>query len=299
MKKLLITGAYGLVGSNICKRLERDFPDVEITKVKFEVVYDNEWGLVSGYFSDPVYFGNDSFDYVIHAAGYGQPQMFGKDKIKTIEINTRTTNDLFRAIRPGGKFLYVSTSEVYSGAKTPYTEQSIGTTTPQHPRACYIEGKRCGEAICMAYRDQGYDVKIARLALAYGPGTKKGDTRVINQFIEQAITKKEIVMKDKGEAQRTYLYIDDCVDMLLNILFKGTQPVYNVGGVDSVSIAQLAYQIADLTDSEVSYGKEGLKGAPDNVKLSLALTLTEFPRTFISLKEGLKRTIEYQKQLYV
>lgn len=280
--KLLITGNQGLVGSNICKRLERDFPDITIYGVKFDEITGAE----------------GHFDYICHCAGYGQPIQFVKDKIKTIYINTQYTEQLLRMLKPNGKFLFVSTSEVYSGTKTPYTEQSIGSTTPQHPRSCYIEGKRCGEAICMAYREQGYDVKIARLALAYGPGTKKGDTRVINQFIEQALTKKEIVMRDRGESQRTYLYIDDCVDMLLNILFKGTQPVYNVGGVDSVSIAQLAHQIADLTDSEVSYGKEGLKGAPDNVKLSLALTLTEFPRTFISLKEGLKRTIEYQKQLY-
>jgi len=301
-KKLLLCGAFGLVGSNICKVLERDYPDIEITKVKFDVIYDNEWGLVSDYSGNPIYFDDKSFDYIIHAAGYGQPQMFSKDKVKTININTRTTNDLLEyALKPDGKFLFISTSEVYSGAKMPlggYSETDIGTTTPQHPRACYIEGKRCGEAIVTAYREQGYDAKIARLALAYGPGTKKGDTRVLNQFIEQALTTGEIRMKDKGEAMRTYLYVEDCAEMMLDILFKGTQPVYNVGGISRTSIQDLALLIGKITECDVSWSDDGIKGAPDDVKLSLALTLTEFPKTFVSLDEGLKKTIEYQKQLY-
>ena len=90
-KRLLITGAYGLVGSNVCKVLERDYPDIEITKLKCDEL---------GY----TFCGN--FNYVIHAAGYGQPQLFGKDKIKTININTEYTIGLFTSLRPDGKFLY-------------------------------------------------------------------------------------------------------------------------------------------------------------------------------------------------
>jgi nucleoside-diphosphate-sugar epimerase len=86
--------------------------------------------------------------------------------------------------------------------------------------------------------------------------------------------------------------------MMLDILFKGTQPVYNVGGNSRTSILELAQRISGITGAEYSTGKDSIQGAPDDVKLSLALTLTEFPRTFVSLDEGLKRTIEYQKQLY-
>ncbi len=284
MKKLLLTGAFGLVGTNLCKILERDYPEIEITKVKCDYL-DEVWG-------------GNIFDYIIHAGGYGQPIKFSEDKVHTIEINTKTTIDLFSKLKPNGKFLFVSTAEVYSGAPSPHTEAMIGTTTPQHPRACYIEGKRCGEAICMAYREQGYDVKIARLALAYGSGTKQGDTRVLNQFIEQALTTKEIKLKDKGEATRTYCYVDDACEMMLDILFYGTQPVYNVGGESTVTIKDLAQKIADLTGSRVTLGDNGLPGAPDDVKLSLGLVLTEFPRKFVSLEEGLERTIRYQKKLY-
>ncbi len=280
-KHLIITGAYGLVGSNICARLSTN-KYLKVTKIKFnEIPKDCEMA-----------------DYIIHGAGYGQPQMFTKDKIATLAVNTTTTIDLFKFLKPDGKFLYISTSEVYSGAKPLHNEDMIGTTTPQHPRACYIEGKRCGEAICMAYREAGYDVKIARLALAYGPGTKAGDTRVLNQFIEKALVKRDIELMDKGEAVRTYCYIDDAVDMILEILYRGTQPVYNVGGQSTITIAGLAKMIAGLTGSYFTLGKESIRGSPDSVHLDMSRTLFEFPREFISMEEGLKRTIEYQKTLY-
>jgi nucleoside-diphosphate-sugar epimerase len=282
MSKLLITGYAGLIGSNICKVLERDYPDVEISKIKCD------FGLVW----------DDQFDYIIHAAGYGQPQMFSKDKVKTIGINTSFTNELFTHLRKGGKFLFISSSEVYSGAPSPHKETDIGTTTPQHARACYIEGKRCGEAICMAYSEQGYDTKIARLALAYGPGTKKGDTRVINQFVEQALTTHKIQMKDKGEAWRTYCYVEDVAHMMLDILFKGKDVVYNVGGDTRVTIDSLARAIAMFTDSTVHHGADALVGAPDNVRLDMTHTLAEFPRQFTPLSIGLSKTIMYQKELY-
>jgi len=262
--------------------LERDYPDVVITKYK----------------CDEFTFENDLVDAVIFCAGYGQPAMFSADKLKTIRINTESLIDSFNLLKNRGKFLYVSTSEVYSGAKSPHKEADIGTTTPQHPRACYIEGKRCGEAICMAYKEQGYDVKIARLALAYGLGTKKGDTRVINQFIEQALTKGSICLRDKGEAMRTYLYIEDCAEMMLDILFKGKGVVYNVGGQSRVSILDLAKTIGAITKAEVFCGDVALQGAPDDVYLDLSKILKEFPRDFLSLEEGLIRTINYQKELY-
>jgi len=281
MQTIVVTGAYGLVGSNICKKLE-EMP-YQIIKVKFDDLSE---------ITEPV-------DFIIHAAGYGQPLKFSKDKIKTIEINTKTTEELFKHLKADGKFLFVSTSEVYSGAKSPYTEVDIGTTTPQHQRACYIEGKRCGEAICTAYREQGIDVKIARLALAYGEGTKKGDTRVLNTFIEQALTKKEIRLMDKGQAMRTYGYVGDVADMMLDILFKGSQPVYNVGGTSRVTIKELAEIIGRITNAKVILGDKGLSGAPEDVELSLNLIMTEFPRDLTPLDEGLKRTINYQRKLYV
>jgi nucleoside-diphosphate-sugar epimerase len=284
MKKILICGAYGLVGSNICKKLERDHPDIEITKVKC-VDFGDELKL-------------GSFDYIIFGSGYGQPIKFSEDKLQTLRINTGAVQIAFQYLKPGGKFLYISTSEIYSGAPSPHKEIDIGTTTPQHPRACYIEGKRCGEAICMAYREQGYDVKIARLALAYGPGTKKGDTRVINQFIEEALTKKEIKMLDDGSAVRTYCYVDDAVDLMLHILFYGKDCVYNVGGFSKVSVKDIANYVGFITHAKVIEGKKRLEGSPDSVELDMTKTLTEFPHKFVDFGIGIQKTINYQKQLY-
>ncbi len=295
MKTLLITGAFGLVGYNICKVLERDYPDIKVTKVKHTE-------HLSGTYLDSK-FANESFDFVVYASGYGQPAKFSQDKIETIKTACGwPLEGAFRLLKKDGKFLYVSSAEVYSGAKSPYKETDIGTTTPQHPRACYIEGKRCGEAICMAYKEQGFDVKIARLALAYGEGTKKNDTRVLNQFIQQALTEDCITLRDTGKAMRTYCYIDDAVGMLLNILFKGTKPVYNVGGISRTSIRDLAISISKITKCVVSIPTndtgQALIDAPDDVQLAMWNTLEEFPKAFVDLETGLKRTIEYQKQLY-
>ncbi len=284
--KIAIYGAYGLVGSNLCKTIQREdlSEGIEITRIKCDEFIFSPMGEV--------------FDAVIYAAGYGQPQLFGKDKVKTIEINTTSLIESFKWLKPSGKFLFISSSEVYSGAPSPHKETDIGTTNPQHPRACYIEGKRCGEAICMAYKEQGYDVKIARLALAYGPGTKPHDTRVLNQFVEQALTSGEIKLRDKGEAIRTYGYIDDVVTQLLSILFEGKDVVYNVGGDSTLSISNLARRIATETNSTLSFGDASLEGAPEDVKLDMSKTLTEFPMTLTPIYDGLKKTIEYQKTLY-
>lgn len=279
-KKLLITGAYGLVGSAICRLLEKR-KDIEITKYK-------GW--------EPDF--STKHDFIIACAGYGQPQMFAKDKIETMRMNTDGVISLMSCLKPEGKFLFVSTSEVYSGAKPPYREDDIGTTTPQHPRACYIEGKRCGEAIVMAYREQGYDAKIARLALAYGPGTKEGDTRVLNQLIEQALTTGRIKLLDDGSAKRTYVYVDDAAEMMLDILFEGKEAVYNVGGFSETTILDLAHTIAGMTGAEVSTGVAPLDGAPENVRLDMTRTMAEFPRDLMTLTDGLFNTIAYQRKLY-
>jgi UDP-glucuronate decarboxylase len=267
--KILLTGATGLIGSNMLKSAPEG--------VEIDVI-----GRGSVPFA--------SYDAIIHTAGYAQPAKFMADEIATIQVNTTRMIELFKYLMPGGKFLYTSSSEVYNGTPPPQTEKMIGNTNPTHPRACYIEGKRCGEAICMAYRRMGYDVKIARVSLTYGK-TRPDDTRALNYFIEQAKTGK-IKLMDKGEAKRTYLYIDDAVKILWDILLKGKHPIYNVGGVSKTTIAELAQTIAKLTGATVEYGDKGLDGAPTDVELDISLVLNEFgPREFTSLEDGIKKML--------
>jgi len=283
MIKITITGAYGLVGTNLCNLIPRYFDEVELTKIKCDEIPKNL----------------KKQEIIIHAAGYGQPLKFTQDKIKTIEINTKTTIELFKYLKPKGTFLFVSTSEVYSGAPAPYSENTIGTTNPSHPRACYIEGKRCGEAIVHSFADS-FNVKIARLALAYGPGTKPHDTRVINQFIEQALVNRNISLKDAGRAVRTYCHVEDAAELMWKIILGGKDIVYNVGGFSTLSILELAEEIAKMTHACVTIPEtnKGLEDAPEDVRLDMTKTLKEFPKGFINLYRGLKETIDYQRKLY-
>lgn len=174
----------------------------------------------------------EQYDYIVHAAGYGQPGRFMENQIKTIQLNTTTTIQLFNNLAIGGRYLFVSTSELYSGlSNPPFVEEQIGNTNTTHARACYIEAKRCGEAICNAYRKQGVAAVSARLALAYGPGTKANDQRVLNSFIQRGLTNGQIELRDMGKAQRTYCYVANAVEILFNIMRNGSHPVYNVGGI--------------------------------------------------------------------
>lgn len=289
MKHIIIFGAFGLVGRNLCDAIPRFFggdmeEGIKLTKVKCDEFTVNM----------------ESADYITYGSGYGQPQMFGKDKVRTIEINTTSLIKAFSYLKPGGTFLYISSSEVYSGNPLNCSEDEIGNTNPSHPRACYIEGKRAGEAICHSFAEQGYNVKIARLALAYGPGTKAGDTRVLNQFIEQACKTKNITMRDQGEALRTYCYIDDAVDMLWNILLNSRDMVYNIGGFSTLTILELAEEIAKLMNATVTLPEQqtGLSDAPMSVILDMSKYLKEFNKGFVPIVEGLKRTIAYQRKLY-
>lgn len=240
--------------------------------------------------------------HIIHAAGYGQPQKFLRDPAKTIRINTEATHDLLERLPPAGKFLFVSSSEVYSGSpRTPYREDDIGTTDPGHVRASYIEGKRCGEAICHAFRSEGHAVKIARLALAYGPGTRDDDQRVLNLFVRRALFEGRVSLMDRGAARRTYGYVSDVAELLLSILLHGRDVLYNVGGTSSVTILALARTIAAIVGVPLDLPAEGraLSGAPDEVALDLSRACTEFKKTrFVPLSEGLRRTIAWQRALY-
>jgi nucleoside-diphosphate-sugar epimerase len=209
---------------------------------------------------------------------------------------------LFEHLKVGGQFLFLSTSEVYSGLPNPpYKETQIGTTNTTHPRSCYIEAKRCGEAICNAYRTQGVYASSARLALAYGPGTKFADRRVINVLIERGLKEGKITLQDKGTAKRTYCYVSDAVEILWNIILYGKEPIYNVGGFSRTTIAELAMKIGNILNVPVDFplNSHELGGAPDDVYLDMGQVNNEFKKyEYISLDNGLAKTIEWQKIYY-
>lgn len=314
-KSILITGASGLIGTYLLASL---YLLSTSKQFKFEVnllIHFDPPELITPLINEldcNIYQGdvtNRDFcktlpktDYIIHAAGYGQPGKFMENPIKTLQINTTATLDLFEHLNKDGSFLFLSSSEVYSGlSNPPFNETQTGNTTTDHPRAPYIEGKRTGETICNEYRKLGINAKSARLSLAYGPGTKQHDKRVLNNFIEKALAQGKIDMLDQGEAKRTYCYVTDAVEMLWDILLFGKDNIYNVGGVSRTTIAELAKLIAKETGTSVIFPKKpsDVLGAPDDVYLDLTKIQQEFnKRQFVSLEEGIRTTINWQKNLY-
>jgi UDP-glucuronate decarboxylase len=246
----------------------------------------------------------DDFDFIFHAAGYGQPQKFLTDEIATILLNTVATNNLLKKMKPSGKFLFLSTSEIYSGSKEiPYLESRIGTTNTNHPRACYIEGKRCGEAIVSAYRKKGLDAKSIRLALAYGPGVRADDRRVLNEVIKKGLSGNGIELLDSGASSRTYIYVTDAIELMLGVMLFGDDGIYNVTGFSKTTIAQMANIIANKINTTLTFPTEarsGLEGAPEEVTLSLEKTLSVYPKAkndFVSFDDGLSKVIEWYRQI--
>jgi UDP-glucuronate decarboxylase len=310
-KRILITGASGIIGVNLLACLRELTVDLSVTVVMQsppfpylqELCSYPNCTIVRGDITDIQFCQTlPKADYIIHAAGYGQPGRFMQNPIKTLQLNTVSTLLLFEKLLPGGKFLFTSTSELYSGlSHPPFTEQQIGTTTTTHPRACYIEGKRCGEAIVNAFREQGVNAKSARLSLVYGPGTRPDDTRVLNSFIQRALQGK-IALLDKGEAKRTYCYISDAINMMWRVLLEGRECVYNIAGTSTVTIEELACLIGELTGVKVVFPEDdatAISCAPEDVHLSLNRYVSEFGMpNFLDLRTGLKNTIEWQKSLY-
>ena len=239
-------------------------------------------------------------DYIIHLAGYGQPFKFMKNEMKTFHLNTVTLECLIRRTKSNGNFLYLSSSEIYSGLNGMVNENQVGNTNTDHPRSCYIESKRGGETILNIYKKKlSIKAKSARLCLAYGPGTKKGDARVLNQFIEKGLSKKNITMNDSGTAIRSYIYVADATKMLLNILFFGKHSIYNVGGKEKISIKKLANKIgkilkAPVMESSKIYSKK--IGSPKHAMVDIGLYEKEFKKMSLTkLDEGLRNTIEWQR----
>jgi UDP-glucuronate decarboxylase len=314
-REVLITGASGLLGAQVLAcfhkwNLEHARP-IAVTLVTHsalptwlgELVNVPGLSMARGDLTDPGFCGwLPTADAIIHAAGYAQPGKFLANPAKTIQINTAATLTLLEKLRPEGNFLFLSSSEVYSGCvQTPYREDAIGTTDPSHPRACYIEGKRCGEALCHAFRREGRDVKIGRIALTYGPGTQVDDVRVLNTLIRQGLLEGRISLRDQGAATRTLGYVSDVGELLLAVLMSGRQAVYNIGGRSMITILGLAHAIGRLVGVPVSVPRsdDDPTGAAAEVDLDIDRACEEFgKREFVGLEDGLARTVEWQRELY-
>lgn len=241
-------------------------------------------------------------DYVIFAAGYGQPKKFVSDPSGTILVNTVGLSSLLDCVtNPDMKLLYCSSAEVYGNPnEVPTPETYKGVFDVDNPRSCYIEAKRTGEIIALQYNSV-----IARIALCYGVGMRYDDTRAMIEFIRKAKQNGSIQLLGGADSLRTYIYIYDCVRILLSLLRDSNKHrIYNVGGIDeTVSISELACIISenvlgnrDGVVLSASVNNQGV--APDKVQLSMKRFLEEYPnfKQHLSLNGGIKNLCNWFNQ---
>jgi dTDP-glucose 4,6-dehydratase/UDP-glucuronate decarboxylase len=304
-KTVLITGSNGLIGNYFVNLLSiaNEFNNANIKAYcisKHDPVWkDSNFKYISRDLAQRFSF-RHNVDYIFHCACYGRPQKFLQNELETIALNVDATKTLLNIARENNaKFLFLSTSEIYgnpSPEQIPTSETYPGNSLTSSGRAAYVESKRLGESLCYIYqRNYGVDVKIARIALVYGPGLTINDERVMGNFMKKAIINKHITLIDEGKGLRTYCYIADALNMMLKMILQGKEVLYNVGGVETVSIFEMAEMIACHCGAtcKASSGK-GMKDAPDMVKLDVSKICSEFGIVkFTPFQEGLLRTIDW------
>lgn len=302
--KILVTGGAGFLGSNLCKKLLEDKNEIICvdnlyTGNKKNIInlfnYDN-FEFIRHDITFPLYL---EVDQIYHLACPASPIQYQKNPVQTIKTCViGTTNMLGLAKRTGASILQASTSEIYGDPKIhPQTEDYWGNVNPIGIRACYDEGKRCAETLCMDYKRQyNVDVKIARIFNTYGPLMDTNDGRVVSNFINQALGNENITIYGDGEQSRSFCFVDDLIDGFIKLLNykKDTKPM-NLGNPNEFTIKQLAEKIIDITESKSkiiykSLPEDDPKQRQPNINYA-EKTLNWFPK--IQLNDGLKITYEW------
>lgn len=306
-RTLLLTGASGLVGTQLVSVLARSGLSRLYIQTRNGLPYEppSNAKVIYADLSNP----NDCArlpyaDMIISGANYGQPLRFMADPLLALRSASYGLLALLERCNPGGRFLFLSSSEVYcdSPYTSPFKENEIGGVSPYHPRACYIIGKIYGEAMTYLYRGKGISTVAVRHGISYGPGTRRGDQRSWASFIERAITTGEIILMDSGFARRTFCYMSDAVELILRVFLDGTQPVYNIAGKDTLSIRELAEVIGFITGAKVVIptGDEGgVEGTPPALCLDASLVEREFRKaSFVTAVDGFERTVSWWRYTY-
>ena len=244
-------------------------------------------------------------DYVLHLASNTHPLAYATDPIGTITANIiGTQNMLDLTVNCGAKrFLFASSNEIYGenrGDTELFDEAYCGYIDCNTLRAGYPESKRCGEALCQAYKKQkGVDFVIARLTRSFGPTLQLTDTKALTQFLKNGLNKENIVLKSAGTQYYSYTYAADAVTGLLTVLLKGESgAAYNVADQScDIRLRDLAKMIADISGTEVIFD---LPDATEALGFSKATKARLDGRKLqelgwgvsMSLEEGIRRTLE-------
>ena len=317
-KTILITGANGLIGGFLSDFFvylndEHDFNcQLVLTSLSSEpkrlsdIRYRKDVKYYSKDLTNDAWF-FDEIDFCIYCAGYAQPNKFLSNAKKTYKLNVDAMVKTFQSVfhdRKNAKMLFISSSEVYALNDTskPHCETDKLKLDLLHKRAPYIIGKTTGEYNVKLLRQEGFDVKSARVSLCYGPGHVMEDTRVMSELTLKGIENETINLFDDGSAFRKYQHISDCSIMLINILLKGKQEVYNVGGKEETTIYNMAKIIGDRFDKKIVKGKvnnEVASSAPKKVSISLDRYEDEFGDfEFTTFKDGMSNYLDWYHDTY-
>lgn len=307
MRKVLVAGGAGFIGSHLCDRI------LARNDVEKLVVVDNLWtGLkeniahirderlhfVKG---DVETFPTDvKFDEVVHMASPASPPWYMTEPKRTISANLLGAFRLLDCLDEGGTFCFASTSEVYGDPLvSPQPESYRGSVDCTGPRASYDESKRCTEALLFEMqRTQGLDVRVVRLFNVYGPRTREDDGRAVSNFVTQALSGRPITVYGDGLQSRSWGYIDDIVDGLERF-FGGPKPDYvgplNIGNDREISVLDVARYVSDLVGGVPIVHMPPMPQDPSNRRPDLTNARSVLPGwdCKISYELGVKLTLDW------
>ena len=309
MKRVLITGAAGFLGSHLCDRFIKDGYHV--------LAMDN---LITGrlkniehlfHLEQFEFLNNDvskfinvygELDYILHFASPASPIDYLKIPIQTLKVGSLGVhNCLGLAKAKGARILIASTSEIYGDPLVhPQTEEYWGNVNPVGPRGVYDEAKRFQEALTMAYHNfHGLQTRIVRIFNTYGPRMRLNDGRVLPAFIGQALRGEDLTIFGDGSQTRSFCYVDDLVEGIVRLLLSDYVYPVNIGNPSEITISQFAEEIIQLTGTAQRVIYENLpiddpkQRQPD---ISKAKTILNWSPK-VDRAEGLKITYDYFKSL--
>ena len=308
MKTSLVTGGGGFLGSHLCDRLIDRGDDVICVDNFFSgrkrnirhLIGHPRFELIRHDIVHPLYV---ECDEIWNLACPASPVAYQFNPIKTIKTSTTgMINMLGLAKRTGARFLHTSTSEVYGDPEVhPQTEDYWGHVNPIGIRSCYDEGKRVAESLCVNYHESnGVDVRIVRIFNTYGPRMDPFDGRVVSNFIVQALRGEDLTIYGDGSQTRSFCYRDDLVEAFLRMMDQDeTIGPVNIGNPVESTMHDLAEAVLDVTGSQSKLTTKPLpkddpkQRCPD---ITLAKKVLDWEPK-VPLKEGLKHTVEYYREL--
>ena len=306
MKRIIVTGGAGFLGSHLCEALllrgdivvcVDNLSTSEFTNISHLLVNKN-FTFINTDISNGLQVSGE-FDVIANLASPASPPEYARLGLETLAVGSRgTENCLLLAEKKNARFVMASTSEIYGDPlEHPQNESYWGNVSSIGPRSVYDEAKRFSEALSMAFsRYKNVDVGIVRIFNTYGPRLRVGDGRVVSNFICQALNGLDITIYGDGTQTRSFCYVDDLITGLIRMIDKSSfiGPV-NLGNPNEISINQLATELIGLTNSKSKITfLDPVVHDPFKRQPSIQIAMDELtwsPET--SLRQGLKKTINW------